>query len=279
MAAGKQLLFGTAGVPVRAKGISTRAALPVVKGLGLGCMEIEFVQGVRLGQAAARDVGKAATSAGLRLSAHAPYAINLNAHEPDKLAASRERILQTARVGALCGARDITFHPAFYLGDDPAQVYGKVRDQVRAIQDQLREEGVAVTLRPELMGKPTQFGSLVELLDLASELEGVLFTLDISHQHARTGAVNTYEEFMAIFRQVEGRLGRQAMGNMLFHVSGIEYGKRGERKHLVLQKSDFNYRDFLRALKDMGVAGMVICESPNLEEDALLLKQEYEALG
>lgn len=279
MAPGHKLLFGTAGVPQRAKGISTRDALPVVKGLGLGCMEIEFVQGVRMGQVAAREVGKAAASAGLRLSAHAPYAINLNAHEPDKLVASRERVLQTARVGALCGAKDITFHPAFYLEDDPAQVYGKVRDQVRAIRDQLRDEGVEVTLRPELMGKPTQFGSLEELLGLASELEGVRFTLDISHHHARTGAYNTYQEFLAILRQVETRLGLAALQDMLFHVSGIEYGKKGERRHLMLRDSDFSYGDFLRALKEMDIGGMVICESPNLEEDALLLKQEYEALG
>ena len=80
-------------------------------------MEIEFVQGVRMGEAGARQVAEAATREGVRLSAHAPYFINLNAHEPEKIRASQERLLQTARIGSLCGVESIVFHAAFYLGD------------------------------------------------------------------------------------------------------------------------------------------------------------------
>jgi len=52
----------------------------------------------------------------------------------------------------------------------------------------------------------------------------------------------------------------------------------GEIKHLPLKESDLKYVELLRALRDKGVAGMVICESPNLEDDALLLKETYEGL-
>jgi deoxyribonuclease-4 len=62
---------------------------------------------------------------------------------------------------------------------------------------------------------------------------------------------------------------------MHIHVSGIKYGKHGESKHLNMAEADFNYKDFIRALVDNKVKGMVICESPNLEEDALLLQQTY----
>jgi deoxyribonuclease-4 len=34
----------------------------------------------------------------------------------------------------------------------------------------------------------------------------------------------------------------------------------------------------LKALKDFDVRGIIICESPNLEEDALLLQKKYKSL-
>ena len=45
--------------------------------------------------------------------------------------------------------------------------------------------------------------------------------------------------------------------------------------HLNLRESDFNYTSFSRLLKEQDVKGMVICESPNLEEDALHLQETY----
>ena len=62
------------------------------------------------------------------------------------------------------------------------------------------------------------------------------------------------------------------------HLSGIDYGIKGEKKHLILKESDMNYEAVLQALIDFNVGGWLICESPNLEEDALLLKETYEKL-
>jgi len=40
-----------------------------------------------------------------------------------------------------------------------------------------------------------------------------------------------------------------------------------------------NYKELLKALYDYKVAGLLICESPNLEEDALLLKETYASIA
>ena len=63
---------------------------------------------------------------------------------------------------------------------------------------------------------------------------------------------------------------------MHIHVSGIEYGDKGEIKHLNLEESSYRYTDLLKALKEFNVKGVLICESPSLEEDALLLKRAFE---
>jgi deoxyribonuclease-4 len=271
-----ELLFGTGGVPLSAESRSTEAGIERIAELGLGCMEVEFVQGVKMSPEVAVSVGELAARKKIVLTAHGPYAINLNAVERQKVHMSRERILQTARIASLFGARSITFHPAFYLENTPAETYATVRKQLQQVMNILHKEGIKVTISPEVSGKPSQFGSLDEILQLSSEIEGVMPCIDFSHWHARTGRANSYQEFCDILDRVERKLGRRGLDNMHIHLSGIAYGKKGEIKHLMLPGSDLHYTELLKALKERRAKGVVICESvPYIEQDALLLQQTY----
>ncbi len=274
----EKLLFGTAGTPHSSRTASTIDGIKRIAELRLGCMELEFVQGVKMGKAGARLVAETATREGVKLSAHAPYFINLNAREPEKILASQERILQTARIGWVCGAESIVFHAAYYLGDPPEKTYNAVRKSLVEVMNQLKRENNRVWIRPEVMGKPSQFGTIEEVLNLCTELEGVGICMDFAHWHARTGEFNSYSEFASVLQQIKQRLGDGALDNMHIHVSGIAYGKKGEIKHLNLKESDLQYVELLKALKDYEVKGIVICESPSLEEDAILLQETYNNL-
>jgi deoxyribonuclease-4 len=273
------LVFGTAGTPHSSKGPSTADGIERIAELGLGCMEMEFVRRASMGESTARIVAETASRKGVRLSAHGPYYINLNAREPEKVKASQERLAQTARIASWCGAHSVVFHAAFYLGDPPEQAYRTVKARLEEVLEQLKQENIKVWIRPELMGRGTQFGNLEELLDLSLELEMVAPCIDFAHYHARDGKNNSYDEFISILSRIEERLGRSALDDIHIHVSGIAYGKKGEIKHLNIEESDFQYMDFVRALKDYDIKGMVVCESPNLEEDALLLQSTYQALA
>jgi deoxyribonuclease-4 len=272
------LLFGTGGVPHSARQATTVSGIERIYELGLGCMELEFVQGVRMSETAAYQVAETAARTGIKLSTHAPYFINLNAHEPEKIGSSKERLLKTAHIASLCGAESIVFHAAFYLGDPPHKTYQTVLKHLAEILDQLKGEHHEVWLRPEVTGKPSQFGTIEEILDLCTELTGLAPCLDFAHWHARTGESNSYSEFASILTQVKERLGQAALDNMHIHLSGIRYGQKGEISHLNLKDSDLEYAELLQALKDYDVKGLVICESPNLEEDAQLLKLTYQSL-
>lgn len=273
------LLFGTAGVPHSSREATTKAGIERIAELGLGCMELEFVQGVRMGEQAARIVAAVSSRLNIRLTAHAPYYINLNSKEPEKIRASQDRIVHTARIAQLCGAESIIFHPAFYGGDPPEKVYETVKSYFAEVMDGLDRENNQMWVRPELMGKVSQFGSLEEIVRLSADLGGrVAPGIDFAHWHARTGKYNLYKEFAYILDKVKDKLGRRALEVMHIHISGIAFGNKGELKHLNLKESDFNYVELLQALKDYGASGMVICESPNLEEDALLLQETYNDL-
>lgn len=274
----KRLLFGTAGVPRSARTTATIDGIERIAELGLECLELEFVQGVRMGEAGARLVAATAARTGIRLSVHGPYYINLNAREPEKIRASQDRIYQSARIGALCGAESIVFHAAFYMGDPLDVVYQRVKGYLAEILGRLEREDIRVKLRPELTGKGSQFGDLDELLDLSTELAGVAPCIDFAHLHARTDSFNSYAEFASVLQKIKDRLGAAALGDMHIHVSGIDYGGKGERRHLNLPEADLRYWELLRALVDYGAGGLLICESPNLETDALLLQSTYQEL-
>jgi deoxyribonuclease-4 len=274
-----RLRFGTAGIPISTIPHGTNEGVKRVRELGLSCMELEFVRSVNLNEDSARAVGEEAKKKDIVLTVHAPYFINLNSLEEKKREESIGRILKSARIGFLAGAASMTFHAAFYMGQDKEKVYVTVRDSLKTIVETLKAEGNTIMVRPELTGKETQWGNLKELIKASQEVEGVLPCIDFAHYFARyNGRHNSAKDFSELLSEIERGLGKEALSNMHIHMSGIHFGEKGERNHLILRESDFNYMAVLEAWHDYAIRGMVICESPNIEEDALLLKREYEKL-
>jgi deoxyribonuclease-4 len=242
-------------------------------------MEIEFVRGVKMTSMLALEVKMVADEAGVVLTAHAPYFINLNSDDEEKRKRSLERILKTARICHTAGAFSFAFHPAYYMGKSKEVVYRIVEDGMVNISRALLREGVKVDIRPELAGRTSQFGSLEEIIMLSRDIPSIKPCIDFAHLYARSiGKVNTYDEFSSVFEMIGGVLGKDALYDMHIHIAGISYGRKGERRHLNLLESDFNWRDFIKAIYDWDVKGVIISESPNLEGDALLLKNYFENL-
>jgi deoxyribonuclease-4 len=275
----RELLFGTAGIPHSVKGSGTVAGIERVKELGLGAMELEFVQQVNVSEQAIPAVRAAAEKNAIALTCHGQYYVNLAATDKAKLDASKKRMLHAARTIAGCGGWSITWHLAFYQGQEKEHVYQMVKSGVKEVLATLADEGKTLWLRPETTGKPTQWGDLKECIRLSQDLEHVLPCVDFAHLHARAnGKENTLEEFRAQLALIENGLGREALDNMHIQVAGINYSEKGERNHLNLVDSDFNYNDLLKAWKEFRLKGVVIAESPNIEGDALLLQDVWKSL-
>lgn len=253
-------------------------AFSVLENLGLNGLELEFVRGVRISDKSKASVQNAVSNKNFLITAHGPFYINLNSQEEDKIDASVQRIIETAQVADEVGAYSITYHAAYYMGNDKEKVYNQVRNQTQRIINALNGT-TKVWIRPETTGKSTQWGDFEEIIRLSKEFEEVLPCVDFSHIHARTGGkYNTYDEFAHVLDRIGTELGDFALQNFHAHIAGIEYTAKGERQHLNLENSDMNYKDLLKAFKDFGVRGAVVCESPNIEEDATLLKDYYLSL-
>jgi deoxyribonuclease-4 len=242
--------------------------------LGLDALELAWVRAVRISPAACEAIRAEAQQSNIALSIHAPYFINLNADSAE-WPKSRKRIMDAAHFGHLAGATDIVIHPGSYFGRDPKGVLRKAIPRLKGCVKELRRLKNPVILRPELMGKSALLGSLEDVLVLSQEIEGVLPCMDFAHLHARTGAVNGYEEWMEALESIRAALGEDALRKMHIHLSGIEYTAKGERRHLPFGQADLKYAQLLLALADSGCAGRILCESPILEQDAMLLRETW----
>lgn len=278
-----RLGFGMAGFPSGASKKDPIGAIRLVHEKGLDCLELEFAHGLRMKDDTAEEINRIAKKLGVTLTAHAPYYINLNAKEQDKIDASINRLLQTARLAGMCGAFSMTFHAAFYMKDDPRTVFDIVKRYLHQITERLKDEENTIQLRPELTGRKSQFGSLEELCALSKEVPQVYPCLDFTHIQSETGkaadAMNNLAFFSEVFERHKKALGKASLAEVHMHVGSAAQGPKGESKPIALAESTFNYKDFLKACRDFGVRGSVICEGPAQESDALTLKKTWEQLA
>lgn len=274
--------FGTVGSPTGTpkKPGGSVGAIAFSKSIGLEALELGWVRSVRVSEGTCADIKGAGADHGVGLSVHAPYFINLNADE-EEWPKSRKRLMDAAHYGNLAGATDIIFHPGSYFERPPEEVLKVAIPRLQACVDELRAAGNPATLRPETMGKSAMLGSLEDTLQMSKAIEGVEPCLDFAHLHARPGdgSINTYDEWANYLEMYQKALGKKSLKRLHIHLSGIEYGPKGEKNHLKLEEADLDLEALLHALKDFGAAGRILCESPVMEEDALIMMKTWKEVS
>ncbi|SHE92765.1 TIM barrel protein [Clostridium fallax] len=270
-----KLLFGISGLPLGEEGMkfTYSTGIDYLKKIGLHAMELPFVRSVNVTDKNRNKIIESKNKNDFYLSAHGSYFINLNAEEEDKIDKSLERIIKGAEALDSVGGSSLVFHPGFYLKKSKEETLEKIMHNLKRLPK------TDVFYRLETTGKATQFGDLKELVTICKEVDTCKLCIDFSHIHARgIGALKEYKDFAEILEYIGENLGRKALDDMHIHLSGIHYTNKGERNHLPFLESDFNYKDCLKAFVDYNIKGCIICESPILEKDSLLLKSYYESL-
>jgi deoxyribonuclease-4 len=274
--------FGTVGSPIKTpkKPGGSTGAIFFSREIGLSAMELGWVQSVRVSVETCAAIRAAAESQDVAVSVHAPYFINLNAND-EEWPKSRQRLMDAAHYGSLAGATDTIFHPGSYFEQEPARVLQVAIPRLQGCVDELRADGNPVTLRPETMGKSAMLGSFEDTLEMSREIPGVLPCIDFAHLHARPGdgSVNSYDEWAILLETYGKTLGSEALKGLHVHLSGIKYGPKGEKNHLPVKESDLDLAALFKALRSFEAGGRILCESPEMEEDALFMKRTWETLA
>ena len=250
--------------PAGSGGLGNLNGIRKVARMKLDCMEVEFTYGVRMTMDAARVLGAFAEDKGVILSVHAPYYINLSSDEEEKAVASKKRILESCERADALGARNVVFHAGFYQKRSPDLTFNLIKKAILEMQEHISRKRWQTRLCPEIAGRTSQFGSLDELLKLMKET-GCEITVDFSHLYARQQGNIDYP-----------RLFERLPKKFHAHFSGIKYGEKGEKKHVVTTKKFFE--PLAKELVKRKLEVTVISESPRPYKDAAMMKKVLQRL-
>ena len=251
-----------------------------LRNMGLDAYEYSCARGVRIKQDMAAKLGSLAKDAGISLSVHAPYYINLASEDPQAIEKSIEYILDTSKIAEAMGAKRVVVHPGSLGKMRRNEAFLNIRNNFERVLQILKRKGSLISLCPETLGKKNQMGNLDEILELCQMDESMIPTLDFAHLHALNGgALKTKKDYEKVFDRLFAVLGNERGRRIHIHYSRVEYTiKGGEKKHWCYDDVQYGpeFEPLAECLAEYGVSATVISESRGtMAEDSVKLKKIY----
>jgi deoxyribonuclease-4 len=276
--------FGPAGIPPSFRAM--KAALTDVPRLlreeGLDAFEYQAVRWGTKPQIRREDAEKLGFKAkenDVLLSLHGSYFINLCGGK-ETVEASKDRLIACATASQWMGSKIVVFHPGFYGRKSPKDVFKECLEALKDVSERLKALGIQeVKLGPETMGKPTQFGSLEEILALCEQVEQTQPVIDWAHLHARDrGRFKTIDDFRLVVEEIEKRLGAEAVKNMHCHFTKVEFTDKGEKCHRTLDEAGYGpeFEMLAKVIADFKLNPVIVSESPVLDIDAIKMRDIFK---
>ena len=260
---------------------NTEEAALWVRNRGLDCFEYSFGLGVRLSADKALSIGEAFAAAGVEISVHAPYYVNLANPEEEAAEKSFGYILDSARMLKLMGGKRCVFHPASQGKMTREAAVEITLSRMRALAERIADAGLDDLLFcPETMGKKGQIGTAEEVAAFCKPAPFFLPTVDFGHINAREGGIlKTQEDYESLLNGLIAALGMEKMKCFHVHFSKIQYGAKGEIRHLTFADTQYGpeFPPLAAALVRLGLTPYIVSESAGTQaEDAAEMKRIYE---
>jgi deoxyribonuclease-4 len=273
-----KIIFGPAGRPLEYKKPAYTACDYIAKE-GLMAYEYQAGRGLRISEKSSKILKKSSIENNVTVSIHAPYFINLSSNKESSIKNSIEILIKTAQVAEWMGAYRIVFHPGYYTHYKHTEALKIANIAIKDVLERLDQKGIAdFIFAPETTGKRSQLGSLDEIIAICQKFDKFEPTIDFAHLHARgKGLIHGKEDYNKILSKLENELD---IDRLHCHFTRIEYSNAGEVKHHTLNETDYgpDPKDFIESLVDNGFKSTIICESPFLDKDALIMKEIYDNL-
>jgi deoxyribonuclease-4 len=276
--------FGPAGVPPWFRAVkATLADVPsLLREEGLDAFEYQAVRWGAKPQIKREDAEKLGCKArenDVWLSLHGSYFINF-CGKKNIIEASKRRLIACVTAAEWMKAHVVVFHPGFYSEKTHKEAFASCIESLKEVAETMRKLGIKnVKIGPETMGKRSQLGSLDEVLGLCEEVEQTQLVIDWGHLHARDrGRFKTVDDFRKVVEKTENRLGTEATKNMHCHFTKIESTDKGERRHHIMDETDFgpDFTDFAEIIAEFKLKPVIISESPILDLDAMKMRDILE---
>lgn len=277
--------FGPAGNCDRFSKVhkSSLAAPQWIADFGLDCYEYQCGKGVHVGETTARRLGQNAAAAGIALSLHAPYFINLANPDPDSLKKTIGYITGACLVADQMGAGRVIIHSGALMKRSRQEALEIAKRSLKEVIAACDGGGFGhIALCPETMGKINQLGDLDEVLELCTLDQRLVPCIDFGHLYARSlGELEGREACIRMLDRVAQVLGPDRASTFHSHFSHIEFTpKGGEKCHRTFDDDGGFGPDWAPLAQEIARRGWsptFICESAGSQaEDALTMKQTYQ---
>ncbi|MFH1228861.1 MAG: TIM barrel protein [Candidatus Aenigmatarchaeota archaeon] len=271
-----KIRLGPSGVPFSCESKTSIDGIKMVAELGLTAMEVPFTHGIRMSLESAKVFGEIAKELGIELSIHAPYYINLASEDEKIIDASKKRIIDSLARGVAMNATIVVAHAGFY-GKDKEKSKRMILDACTEIDGIISDSRWNIQFGLETMGKQASFGTLEEIIAVCKNLKHTVPYLDPSHIYARNGGVIDYKQMLDLMESLK-------LEKIHSHFSGIKYslvgiGRGNEKKHVPMKEAGPDFDVYAKEILKRNMDITIISESPVLEMDSLLMKNNLEEMG
>lgn len=264
-----ELYFGPAGIPLSCKGRTFLDGIEDINMLGLNAMEIQLVRNIGSDVQGLDEVRDFAKKLGVRLSAHAPYYIDLVGNK-ESVARSMEKITWCAEIADQIGAKTVVTSIGPYWQFTSKTALERAVENVRWVRDYFEKEGFKTKLGIEPSGRRELFGSLDEILSIVKRVSNTIPVLSFHHIHAREdGLFHKKEDFQTVFDKVKAVTKSK---NFYVTFSGVEYKNGNELRATPIKKGDLKFEALVDCVLDNNYNMTIISSSPLLEHDAMYMK-------
>lgn len=251
-----------------------------LKSKGLTAYEYSFGKGFTLPDDTAVLIGEEMKKEGVEISIHAPYYINFATPTDEMAEKSYNYVLESLRKLRLLGGNRLVVHPASQGKMTREEAVSLCKNRLQILKDKVLEAGYDdMYICLETMGKNAQIGTYEEILDFCKIYDKYIPTFDFGHINALTqGTLKTYDDYKKIIDRSIEVIGEERTKMCHIHFSKIEYGAKGEIKHLTLEDEIYGpeFDPLAKLLKDYNMNSVVICESKEYQgRDSEILMNIY----
>ena len=261
----------------------TEQAAKYVRDMGLDCFEYSFGRGVRMSEKTAQSIRDAFQSEGVEISVHAPYYINFANPEEENAQNSYRYVLESGAALRAMGGKRCVFHGATQGKMEREEAVSLTEERLKILRDKIYEAGLDdLYFCPETMGKIAQIGTLEEIVRFCKIDRIYLPAVDFGHLNAREqGSLKSVSDYRERLDYMISELGFDRVKHFHVHFSKIQYGPKGEVRHLTFADTMYGpeFEPLAVALKETGLEPYIVSESAGTQaEDALAMKRAYEAV-
>lgn len=249
--------------------------------MGLNAYEYQCGRGVNIGEETARKIAAQAALHDIAMSLHAPYYINLSNRDEERVQKNIGYVLASCQAATWLGADRIVVHTGGVGKQSRTKAFENTKENVRDILNAVEQAGYTTTICLETMGKQSVIGSAKEIFELVALDDRLLPCIDFGHLNARTcGKCSTEEEFAQVLDLMENTIGTERARVFHSHFSHIEYGPKGEVRHLTFADKQYgpDFAPLAKLIAQRGWTPRFICESAGTQaEDAKQMMDMYLA--